>query len=417
MEPAAQPRILKRALMLVGGVALVIQLILAIALSPAAQKNSSADYVLFYEPAARGLLSGQGPITAQGEFCVLYPIGFPLYLAAAFGVSGATGIPEYLVLRLFTILCGVITPLLVAAIASQWFPLRSATIAGLLCALYPFQIYLSKQPNPESPFEILLLLSLGAFLRLLRSDRINGASLAWLGLAAGIALGAATLIRPITLLLPVPLAALALWSHRRRRLLHVTLFVAGFILILTPWEVAAHARTGRWIPVSTNGPYSTFDGLTFALSPHEAGHPLDIDPNIKALMQSALDHRAMAHSTAEQLAFLGAYAAREPWTVLKLILFKARRAWYATNAQWYETQSAIVQIPYLLLLLAGMVVGMRQPAQRPFALIAITVIVFFWAMTVAGLPILRYLVPAITFAMPLAAVPIDKLIAHGRPSA
>lgn len=373
----------------------------------AARQNLSTDYVQFYEPVGRNVWMGNGLSTLDGSFSALYPPGYPLCLAALFGIADATGLSEELLIRLFIALTGIASPVLVYLIATPWFNSRTAFWAAFLWMLYPFQIYLAKQPNPESPFSVLLLASLWAVLALWRPIPPTPGRVVALSVLGGVLLGAATLIRPITLFLPALLFLLAFVHQKWLGVRQMTPFLAAFVLVLLPWELAAHAALGKWIPVSTNGSHSMFDGLTFALAPRGTGQPLPIDEDVRALMRSVWDHRLELPTTGSMLQFVAGYASREPWTVVKFLLLKASRALYATNAQWYETQILCIQIPFLLLLGAGAGWAIRQRMALPLVLLAVALPLYFWSMALLVLPILRYLVPALALSTIPAAALLD----------
>jgi len=352
-------------------------------------------------------MQGNGFLTPEGTFAALYPPGYPLCLAALIGISETTGLSEDIVIRLFIALTGIASPILVYWIACQWLSTRIALWAGFLWMCYPFQIYLAKQPNPESPFAVLLLGSLWAVLALWHPSPPTPGRAVGLSALGGVLLGAATLIRPITLFLPGLLFLLAFAHRNWRGFREMSPFLAAFVLVLLPWEFAAHAALGKWIPVSTNGSHSMFDGLTFALAPRGTGQALPIDEDVRALMQSVWDHRFELPTTGSMLQFVADYASREPWTVVKLLLLKASRALYATNAQLYEAQILWVQIPFLLLLGAGALWMIRKRMALPLVSLTVGLPLYFWSMALLVLPILRYLVPALALATIPAAVLLD----------
>jgi hypothetical protein len=71
-------------------------------------------------------------------------------------------------------------------------------------------------------------------------------------LAVGALWGVATLVRPVTLLLP-PFAALLFWWRRGANLPALrewALFVAGLCAVIAPWTARNYALSGRFIPVN-----------------------------------------------------------------------------------------------------------------------------------------------------------------------
>ena len=97
--------------------------------------------------------------------------------------------------------------------------------------------------------------------------------------------------------------------------------------------------------------------------------------------------------------FLGRELLAEPLTVLSLLGFKATRAWYATDAGWWEPLIALIQAPYLILAAGGAVLAWRRAANRHLVLLLLLIISYFWMMTVVVLSILRYMTPGMGLLM------------------
>lgn len=377
--------------------------------------NISPDYQDYYLPAAKRMLAGQGYTDKTGQFIARYPPVFPLLVAGTIQVGRTTGVSERTSLDVMIALCGIASALLLFETGLLLFSFPASLAAALLWLTYPFYLYLAKQPNPESPFIVFLLAAVYAWARGL-VDRCRMSVWVWPFLA-GSAAGLATLTRPISLLLPALLAMLLIWNGGRalwrRRLVAATVLVASSVAVLVPWEIAAKRNTGEWILVSSNSSYSTFDGLTFALEPKGSGELLEVDPEVHVLMQDVWENRHSLPTTGSMLQFVADRFADEPWAVTKLLLLKARRAWYATQAQWYENVSAAVQIPYLLLILLGIYEGFRRPpspAARTYLAMAVLTTLYMWAMTLLVLPILRYMVPAVALLMLPAAAVVTRRI-------
>jgi 4-amino-4-deoxy-L-arabinose transferase-like glycosyltransferase len=87
--------------------------------------------------------------------------------------------------------------------------------------------------------------------------------------AAGVAFGLAALVRPQSLLLPIPIALWALfaWGGRRAGALAAVVLVGSFVLALTPWTVRNYSRLHAFVPVST----MTWANLFLVNNPHATG--------------------------------------------------------------------------------------------------------------------------------------------------
>jgi len=375
-------------------------------------QNQSTDYSYFYEPVARNLVHGHGLITSDGSPAVRFPPGFPVILAALKKVAQSTGLREPVVLRIFIGLVVTITPILIYGITVTVFQQAVAFLAGVLWSAYPFYLWLTKQPNSEIPFLPFFFLALCLFARSIEAPRFAP----WLGLSVGVSVGIASLIRPIALALSgVLLVALwfsgKVWTVRQRAFFSA-LLVFGNVLVVLPWELCAFEKTGRWILLSTGGPPSIVDGLTFALNKTGNGDTLSVSPEVRNVMQEVKDQAGQLQTTGAIVAFLANKSENEPFGVMRLIALKAKRAWYANDIQLFEHWIALLQIPYVLLAVVGFVVAYRLGlGQRRLAVIILLVTGYFWIMTIAGLSILRYMVPAMGLLMPFVSVAI---IAVGR---
>lgn len=128
---------------------------------------------------------------------------------------------------------------------------RTMRIATLLVALWPNAVLLSGLVSKE--LLVLFLLPLGALLYL-RATEGAGSDGKGLLLAAGLALGAATLAQPNTLVLLPAFAALELLRRAplRSAVLRLGLLGAGTALAVSPWTVRNALLFGRFVPVSVN---------------------------------------------------------------------------------------------------------------------------------------------------------------------
>lgn len=384
-------------------VALAAHLVLLALLPARWRANQSSDFDTFYRPVALNLIEGRGLVDGAGRPALRYPAGFPLILAGVLSLSRSTGLPESLALRLIAAASVVVTTALVWHLARTCFDSRTALLAGLAWGTYPFHLWLAKQPNSELPFLVLLLAALAVFL----VGLLSGNGLGGRAFVAGALLGLASLVRPSAILVAVPLALALAWLRKalsaRARLTAIALLIAGNALVLVPWEAWAHARTGVWIPLSTGGLPSAIDGLTYAAKPGAEGHFAATPEGPRRLMAEILERRREFRSPGDLAAFLLERVRAEPGAVFGLMLLKAARAWYGTEAQWLERFIAAIQLPYLVLAGIGLTVALRSgPRGRAFVLTALLLLVYFWVMTVAVLSILRYMVPVMALLMVLA---------------
>ena len=125
-------------------------------------------------------------------------------------------------------------------------------------------------------------------------------------------------------------------------------------------------------------------------------------------------HRRSIRGPGDAAAFLARRAVDDPLPVVKLLLIKAVRSWYATDSLSFEHAILWMQLP--LLGLAGWG-SLRWPRDRgniegfeptaPALILIVTL--YFWAMTFLVLSILRYMLPA----MALLMLPTARAVVEG----
>jgi len=349
-------------------------------------------------------MAGKGLVTPDGSFAVRYPPGYPLLLAGILELARVTSARESVLFLSLNGLVVLAIPLLIFGIASTVFDQSTALLAGALAATYPLYLWLTKQPNTEIPFLPVFLLSLYLFVGCLRSGRLT----AWSGFLIGALVGLASLVRPFVIALSCVLLV-ALWiavrtTTVRQRVVFSLLLLLGNALIVLPWEVWARQENGQWLLLSTNGPPSAVDGLTFALKECAAGRTLDVSPEVHGLMQEVRNRSGEFQSVPAIGRFLASKFVNSPSPVSSLIFLKARRAWYASDSQSRERLVALLQTPYLLFAaLGGILAAKSGLGQRRLALMVLLVTLYFWTLTIVVLSIVRYMVPAMLLLMPFVA--------------
>lgn len=200
----------------------------------------------FYARFAAAIARGEGYAVTSAHApprpTAFYPVGYPAALAAALRVAPDARVAAALV----NVLSALVAAAAVVAVAHRAGGERAAARAGVAYALYPGAVLWCGAAMTETLHGALLALALAAT-ALPRTDgaRRGGA------LAAGLALGAATLVRPQSLLL-LPLATLGARSWRERALaLALACFAAA--AVVGPWTARNCARLDACALVSTNG--------------------------------------------------------------------------------------------------------------------------------------------------------------------
>jgi hypothetical protein len=279
-------------------------------------------------------------------------------------------------------------------LASQVFDLRLGFISALLWMTYPFNLWLTKQPNSEIPFMVLFFASVFLVWRCLTAATPRWGEV----LMGGLLIGAAALIRPIAIgLFSIYAGLLLLWPAwgMQKRLIGIGMLLAGFLLLTLPWEAKVYQDTQQVIPLSTGGAPSVWDGLTYAVDGdyHPSGR---IPANARGLMAALFDRSPeAARGGLERVIRISIQeAARNMAGAWELLGLKAVRSWYGTESGRLEFANGLIQCAYLIAIAwGGLNVWQSGGAQRRYLIFIALQAVYFWAMTVAVLSILRYMVP------------------------
>jgi hypothetical protein len=380
--------------------AVAIQVIFLSLLPKSARVNESTDYVKYYSPVAQNFLGGRGLVLDSGEFGTLYPAGFPILLAGTYYAADLFRMDRLHFVTASNVILMAVGCVLVFLTAERLFTRQVAIFSAVLWSTYIFNLWLIKQPNSEVLF---IPVFLGAVYCLIRSLQSKDAK--WAAIS-GFLLGVASLVRPIALMLAPILSLLLLMTSAvtlKKRLTAAIIIVTTFALTVLPWEADVYRHTGQIVPLSTNGPSSMLDGLTFARRSGNDGVPV---PVIQ-LMHRIGQHGRELNTPGKIFYYLVGEARLNPKPVFELFLLKVARSWFGTDSGSHERAVLVIQLVYLALCGAGLVLMARRFGERRYYLALFVLIVFyFWGMAVIALSILRYMVPAMAYLLiPAAAVP------------
>jgi hypothetical protein len=261
---------------------------------------------------------------------------------------------------------------------------------------YPFALWLTKQPNSETLFLPVFYAGIALFwYALLHKSR------AWsLYCLSGCLMGFAMLVRPIAIGMGVLLGAL-LWfagcsMTARLRLFLVTMLLLGNLVTILPWEVWVYSTTGRVVVLSTGGPRSMRDGLTFAAARPSKDYRqiVNVPQDVAALTQDIFGRLDKTTSLGQIASVLLEKLHTQTLTVVKLFALKALRSWYGTDNGRLEMPIMLIQTVYLVVILSSSItVWKRGGIVRQLTIGIWLIVLYFWVMTVVVLSILRYMVP------------------------
>ena len=373
----------------------LVTLLFRIALPAEFDIGEGTDYTGYYKPVARHLVRGYGLTDSNGNPYAYYPPGFSFLLAGSFEVARVLHVPEDHILSAVTLGCVGVASVLLFTFAKSLWGATPALVSAIIWMTYPPLLWLTKHPNSEIPFLVFFYLAWVSFWKLMRQERRLLPVF-----FSGVLLGLAMLIRPIAIgagfAMSFAYYLLAKEIRPRSRILVVTMLLAGNLVMVLPWELWVYSKTAKIIPLSLNGIPSLIDGLTFAVD-HDNSRTIEVDRDVKELMDSI--HLAASKTMAMSLRdiatlLIDEFVAR-PVTVAKLFALKFIRAWYATDSGRFEMPLLVVQAIYISLIVSGSLIAWRLGgAARDAVVFAWVIALYFWTMTIIGLSIARYMVPA-----------------------
>lgn len=168
-----------------------------------------------------------------------HPPGFPLFILAARSLM-AGGSDPYRALQLVNLFASIaIVPAMVFLCRELRLSMRTSLSAALLFAFFPNVWFFGGTAFSDVAAIVLAIVACGLFLRGQRSSVAMIAGAVILGIAAG--------FRPQNLLVGAVPAAIAAWSHARRRQFGVPIAAAALVCLIVAGSYAgAVVATGGW---------------------------------------------------------------------------------------------------------------------------------------------------------------------------
>lgn len=367
--------------------------------------GDSQSYWTLAQAIARG-----GPYQ-YGEDRVFRAPGYPLLLAPLFLVARE---PPVMWARAESALLATLAVAGVWWLARVLFGDRVALWAAGLAAVYPGAVALGAFVLSEAPFCALMVAQLALWSLAAKTQRTTSAS--WLALAAGLAAGGATLVRPSWLLFtPFALFASFAGGHLRRRLLESAMLLLGLVAAVAPWTIRNAMLAGHFVPTTLQVGASLYDGLNpqatgasdmrfverFRQEERRSGGRSDLEYRLdQRLRREAID-----------------WATGHPGKVFCLALVKLRRMWnlWPNEAAFSSWPIRLgVLFTYVPLLIFAIIGVARTCGQGwPYWLCWLPA-VYLTVLHVVFVSSVRYREPAMLALIPLAAVVICRLWERGR---
>jgi 4-amino-4-deoxy-L-arabinose transferase-like glycosyltransferase len=192
--------------------------------------------------------------------------GYPYFLGFVYGVTG----PGHVGPRVVQMILGLASALLAFLLARRWFGTGiGLVLAGLMSFYWIFIYFEGEFHAPPVLIPLLLLLTI------LLAQWTEKATL-WSGLAAGVCLGVAALLRQNVLLFLPAVAVWSVWLGRRGRrkrslLLGFAGLVLGTIVAVMPATVRNHVVAREFVPITTGAGANLLMGNNEAATGFVAG--------------------------------------------------------------------------------------------------------------------------------------------------
>lgn len=397
MPPARRPRIVSTAAILVLVVAVAIRLFLIWRQhDPPLEQDAVA-----YDTLGRHLATGEGYTyppallypwqQAQGKNLPttrrspLYPVMLSIGYRLGLGHDG---------IRVFQAFLAALTLWCLYRIALEiGLSDRAAVLAMLPLVFYPTFLAASLNLLTEPLFMALVAATALFFLRALRTGHFRDF------LLSGIALGLASLTRPITYLLPLALLPFAL--RARHGLPGWILLSAAMAVTVSPWVIRNYRVFGEFEPTFSHSGFNFYMGT----------QDLQLETPIGPALQDSIrgrDEIAVDHWFAREGM---AVIRRDPLHFVRLMGIKAFEAWFTVVRVPRFTitpKSLLGNGLGLVLTIAGFVLLARS--RLPLRFFPLALAAYFLAMLMVSVSGLRFSLPLMLFGSVAIGVALDRLM-------
>lgn len=370
------------------------------------------------------------------------PPGYAYFLAAVYKLTGH----GFLGPRVVQAALGLVNAFLAFLLARRCFGnLVGLVLAAFMATFWPF-IY-TEGDFEEPVVSVFLMLALvSVLLRWAARPRVP------IALAAGALVGALGLMRPNALILVVPIAAWAWWVHARRGVPKraagtIAALAAGVALLVSPATIRNYAVAHDFVPVSSNGGINLYianrdgaDGLVRATFPgigtlDTCFDHLQIVSHVERIVGRPMKHSEVSnYFTRMALAWIR----KNPGKFLKLVWHKTLLFWGPVEVGGNKlmvperTRSPVLSkdpigsaLPLGLALpgiayfvwerrrktRAGAREGSEEGARFEFGVLAVWLILFWYASYMPFAILARYRMPILPLVFLFAAFFVDRLVA------
>jgi 4-amino-4-deoxy-L-arabinose transferase-like glycosyltransferase len=375
-------------------------------------------YVDGYDQLAQNLVLGNGyrfyPDTAR---TMMREPGYPILLAGLMFLWGNSFAAVKIANLCLALATAWLMTRLAARMSSSWI---LQVLPPLLFLFHPATLIAESRGGVETLFAFLLILFLLAlYTALERAD--------WRYFAlTGTVLGLTVLVRSTPMLFPLFLLGYFLVAQRQQSSAlaicrNITVMIVAMFTVLSPWIVRNYRLSHKFVPTASvlgvsahAGEYlcthRTEDKPWFLLDRDAAAERFTIASELGYPYKDVKDgYYQSFYSTSDELRFSSYLAARvfgeyksNPLLCVRCMAYNLFNFWFAGKSWMSTTGNVLVQLPYMILAVVGVVACSRN---RRFAMIGPIVLLVLYVMAVHA-PILaqaRYSVPLIPLLSILAS--------------
>jgi len=388
----------------------------------------SIGHVDNYYSIAKNIENGNGyRFSPDTSLTLMREPGYPYFLAGVRHICDYFDGVDYqkvavVVNIVFTSVCALLVYQLAQLLTSAQ---RVPLIAAILFMLHPGVILSELRNGVEVPFTLLLLIFLLIVRLALRTQRTIDY------VKAGIALGVVSCVRSTALLFPSFLIIHGLlfdggWRSIPRSAARAALIFACALLVLSPWIVRNYQLVGKFIPTASVQGVAMHAG--YYICTHEGGQKSfseldDEAAGVRNELAAEHGYRFKAYyyqyfyDPKDEVTFNNLLASQvvdqyvhSPSLFVKCASENAFNFWFRGKNEAVTIANICIQLPYMLLAVAGLLYGFRQ-MDRP----TLGLLLLFMLYTVGVyVPIhaqARYSMALIPILSILAAIPIARFIA------
>ncbi len=351
-----------------------------------------------YDHLARGLASGKGYVSPEGEPTAYRPVGYPAFLAFLYLIFG----PHLIAVRLVQSLLTTVLVCVVYLLGLRLFNKTVGRVAAAMCAAYPYYVYLSGVLYSEA-WSVLLTAS-AVYLFIVACDSPSVTKF----VGVGALLGALVLTRPNMLAALPFFAAWYFWvpGVRQRVPAWMLAVVVGVTaLLVLPWMVRNQVRVGAFA-LATNGGRNFWLGNNPGATA-DTGNEVPIPPELALRLA-----RAGSEAEKDRVYYAAGFEfiRWHPVHFLRLSASKALAFWRlypvpSSGFKQHEGLSKFASIvtygPILLLAIAGLLLSWPLAPGRNAAFLCL--FLCFNLAHALYIAIVRLRVPLDLFLMPYAA--------------